>query len=157
MLCRIYAIPFTAVAISGGNYDLLEITPADDKPCELIGWHIGQTSDSGDAQDEQLQLTVIRGHTTSGSGGSAVTPAPVSPNDAAAGFTAEVTNSTIASTGTTATLFASAWNVRAGSDVWLPEEVRPRVSQAQTSLVVRMGTPADSITTSGVFWVREFP
>lgn len=151
---RVYAVPFAAVAITAAQ-DLVEISPADDKPVELIGWHIGQTTDAGDAQDELLQITVIRGHTSSGSGGSSVTPAPLSPNDAAAGFAAEINNTTIASAGTTATLFASAWNVRAGSDVWLPEDVRPRASQANTTLVVRMSAPADSITTNGVFWVRE--
>lgn len=151
---RVYAVPFAAVAITAAQ-DLVEISPADDKPVELIGWHIGQTTDAGDAQDELLQITVTRGHTSSGSGGSSVTPAPLSPNDAAAGFAAEINNTTIASAGTTATLFASAWNVRAGSDVWLPEDVRPRASQANTTLVVRMSAPADSITTNGVFWVRE--
>lgn len=151
---RVYAVPFAAVAITAAQ-DLVEISPADDKPVELIGWHIGQTTDAGDAQDELLQITVIRGHTSSGSGGSSVTPAPLSPNDSAAGFAAEINNTTIASAGTTATLFASAWNVRAGSDVWLPEDVRPRASQANTTLVVRMSAPADSITTNGVFWVRE--
>lgn len=151
---RVYAVPFAAVAITAAQ-DLVEISPADDKPVELIGWHIGQTSDAGDAQDELLQITVIRGHTSSGSGGSSVTPAPLSPNDAAAGFAAEINNTTIASAGTTATLFASAWNVRAGSDVWLPEDVRPRASQANTTLVVRMSAPADSITVNFVFWFRE--
>lgn len=151
---RVYAIPFAAVAITAAQ-DLVEISPADDKPVELIGWHLGQTSDAGDAQDEQLQLTVIRGHTTSGSGGTSATPAPLNPGDAAASFAAEINNTTIASSGTGVTLFASAWNVRAGSDVWLPEDVRPRASQGNTTLVVRMSAPADSITTNGVFWVRE--
>lgn len=151
---RVYAIPFAAVAITAAQ-DLVEISPADDKPVELIGWHLGQTSDAGDAQDEQLQLTVIRGHTTSGSGGSSATPAPLNPGDAAASFAAEINNTTIASSGTGVTVFASAWNVRAGSDVWLPEDVRPRASQGNTTLVVRMSAPADSITASGVFWVRE--
>ena len=151
---RVYAIPFAAVAITAAQ-DLVEISPADDKPIELIGWHLGQTSDAGDAQDEQLQLTVIRGHTSSGSGGHSATPAPLNPGDAAASFAAEINNTTIASSGTTVTLFASAWNVRAGSDVWLPEDVRPRASQGNTTLVVRMSAPADSITANGVFWVRE--
>ena len=151
---RVYAIPFAAVAITAAQ-DLVEISPADDKPIELIGWHLGQTSDAGDAQDEQLQLTVIRGHTSSGSGGTSATPAPLNPGDAAASFAAEINNTTIASSGTTVTLFASAWNVRAGSDVWLPEDVRPRASQGNTTLVVRMSAPADSITANGVFWVRE--
>lgn len=154
MIGRVYAVTGSAVVITAAQ-DLVENSPADDKPVELIGWHIGQNSDAGDAQDELLQITVIRGHTSSGSGGSSVTPAPLNPNDAAAGFAAEINNTTIASAGTTATLFASAWNVRAGSDVWLPEDVRPRASQANTTLVVRMSAPADSITVNFVFWFRE--
>lgn len=154
MIGRGYVVTFSAVAISAAQ-DLIEITPADDRPVELVGWHIGQTSDAGDAQDELLQLVVVRGHTVSGSGGTAVTPAPLISNDAAAGFAVEVNNTTIASSGTTVTMYAGAWNVRAGSDVFLPEELRPRATQANTTLVVRMSAPADAITASGTFWVRE--
>lgn len=151
---RTYAVTFAAVAIAAAQ-DLFEIQPADDKPVEIIGWNIGQTSDAGDAQDEQLQITVVRGHSTSGSGGTSATPRPLNPNDAAAGFTAEVNNTTIASSGTGVALFASAFNVRAGSDVYLPEDVRPRAGQGDGTIVVRITAPADSLTTSGVLWVRE--
>lgn len=151
---RVYAVPFSAVAITVAQ-DLVELSPADDIPIELIGWHLGQSSDAGDAQDELLQLNIIRGHTSSGSGGSSVTPSPLNPGDAAANFTAEINNTTIASSGTPVTLFGTAWNVRAGSDVWLPEDVRPRARQSNTTIVVRMSAPNDSITTTGVFWVRE--
>ena len=151
---RVYAVPFSAVAVTAAQ-DLLEISPADDIPVELIGWHLGQSSDAGDAQEELLQLNIIRGHTSSGSGGSSVTPSPLNPGDGAASFTAEINNTTIASSGTPVTLFGTTWNVRAGGEIWLPEDVRPRARQSNTPLVVRMSAPNDSITTTGVFWVLE--
>lgn len=151
---RTYSVVFSAVAVSAAQ-DLFEITPADDKPVEIVGIELGQSSDSGDAQDEQLQISIIRGHTTSGSGGSAPTPGPLNPNGAAAGFTAEVNNTTIASAGTTVTLHTGCWNVRAGYINWFPEGCRPTAGQSNTTIVVRQTAPADSITMSGTLHVRE--
>jgi hypothetical protein len=151
---RVYAVPFSAVAVSAAQ-DLWELTPADDKPLEIVGIELGQTSDAGDAQDELLQISIIRGHTTSGSGGSAATPVPLNPNDTAAGFTAEVNNTTVASAGTTTTLHTGAWNVRAGYINWFPEESRPQAGQGNTTIVVRQTAPADALTVSGVLYVRE--
>jgi len=151
---RIYTVVFSAVAVSAAQ-DLFEITPADDKPVEIVGVELGQSSDSGDAQDEQLQISIIRGHTTSGSGGSAPTPAPMSPAEAAAGFAAEVNNTTIASAGTGVTLHTGCWNVRAGYINWFPEGMRPSASQANTTIVLRQTAPADAVTMSGTLYVRE--
>lgn len=154
MSIRTYAVTFSAVSVSAAQ-DLFEITPADDKPVTILGIELGQTSDSGDAQDEQLQISIIRGHTTSGSGGTAPTPAPMAPGDSAAGFTAEVNNTTVASTGSTVTLFTSAWNVRAGYTMWFPEACQPEATQGNTTIVVRQTAPADAITMSGTLWVAE--
>lgn len=154
MIGRVYAVTFSAVAVSAAQ-DLFEITPADDKPVEIVGIELGQSSDAGDAADELLQISIIRGHTTSGSGGSAPTPAPLNPNDTAAGFTAEVNNTTTASTGTTTTLHTGCWNVRAGYINWFPEGARPTAAQGNTTIVVRQTAPADAITMSGTLYVRE--
>lgn len=151
---RVYTVTFSAVSVSAAQ-DLFELTPADDKPVEIIGIELGQSSDSADAQDEQLQISIIRGNTTSGSGGSAPTPAPLNPNDTAAGFTAEVNNTTPASSGTAVTLHTGCWNVRAGYINWFPEGCRPSASQANTLLRVAMTAPADAITMSGTLYVRE--
>lgn len=151
---RIYTVIFSAVSVSAAQ-DLFEITPADDKPIEIIGIELGQSSDFGDANDEGLQLSIIRGFTSSGSGGTAPTPAPLSPSDTAAGFTAEVNNTTVATTGTTATLWTSCWNVRAGYINWWPEGMRPTATQANTTIVVRQTAPVDAITMSGTLYVRE--
>jgi len=151
---RIYTVVFSAVAVSVAQ-DLFEITPADDKPIEIVGIELGQSSDAGDAADELLQISLIRGFTSSGSGGSAPTPAPMSPSESAAGFTAEVNNTTVATTGTTTTLTTTCWNVRAGYIQWFPEGMRPTATQANTTIVLRQTAPADAITMSGTLYVRE--
>lgn len=151
---RMYTVAFSAVTVSAAE-DLFEITPADDKPVKLRGLFIGQSSDAGDAQDEMLQVSIIRGHTTSGSGGSAPTPQPLSSSDTAAGFTAEVNNTTMASAGTAVTLHTDTFNVRAGYAMWFPPESCPMASQANTTIVVRITAPADSLTMSGTLYIEE--
>lgn len=150
---RTYTIVFSGALTA--QADLFEITPADDKPIEICAVHIGQTSDAGDAQDEMIGFDIIRGHTTSGSGGSSATPTPISPADAAAGFTAEVGNTTIASAGTTTTLHSDAFNVRAGYTYVPPMDCRPAASQANTTLVGRLSAPADSLSYKITVYVRE--
>jgi hypothetical protein len=151
---RVYTVVFSAVTVSAAQ-DLFEISPADDKPCEIVGIELGQTSDAGDAADELLQLSVIRGFTSSGSGGSSATPGVLRPADTAAGFSAEVNNTTVANTGTSVTLHTTAWNVRGGYIQWFPEGARPTANQGNTTMVVRTTAPADALTMSGTLWVRE--
>lgn len=155
---RVYTVEFEAVAVTT-QVDFYELTPADDKPIKILGLDLSQSSDVGDAAEEILRYRVIRGHTTSGSGGAAATPAPLSPADAAAGFTAETCNTTIASLGTTGNLLSGTLNIRQGSNpLWFPEGCEPAASQANTTLVVRlMAAPADSLTMSGTLWVLEGP
>lgn len=143
---RMYSVAVSAVSVSAAQ-DVFELRPADDKPIKIHEVRLSQYSDAGDAQDEMLSVTIIRGFTTSGSGGSTPTPAPLgSSAGSAAGCAAEANNTTVATTGTTATLVADAFNVRAG---WLyvpTPECRPGCSQADTSIVVRITAPADAIT-----------
>jgi hypothetical protein len=152
---RIYSVTFSATAVTA-QVDLFEIRPADDKPIEVIGLFLGQSSDAGDTQAELLGYSVIRGFTTSGSGGGTPTPAPLNRSDTAAGFSAETLNTTLANTGTTATLHADTFHVAAGEKLWLPEGCEWEASQADTSLVVRLAAaPGDSLTMSGTLYVRE--
>lgn len=150
---RTYAFTFTGALTAAA--DLFELTPADDKPVEIVSVNIGQTSDAGDAQDEMIGFDIIRGHTTSGSGGSAATPVPLDPADAAAGFSAEVGNTTVASAGTTTTLHSDAFNVRAGYTYIPPLDARPKANQGNTTLVGRLTAPADSLSYKATVVVRE--
>lgn len=154
-MAGIYSVVFSAVAVTA-TQDFFEITPADDKPVQLCGLFLSQHSDVGDAQDEILHYSVIRGHATSGSGGSAPTPRPLGRNQATVGFSAEVNNTTIASAGTGVTVHDDAFNVRAGLALWWPDGFEPEASQADVLLVVRLlAAPADSLTMNGTAYLRE--
>lgn len=154
-MARTYAVSFNAVSVSAAQ-DLFEITPADDKPVKILGLVIGQYSDVGDASAENLSVKVSRGWGTSGSGGSAPTPSPVGQADAAAGFTAETNNTTVASTGTEVVLFSDVWNTQAGYQMWFPEGAQPGCSQATGAiLTVRITAPADAVTANGTLFVSE--
>jgi hypothetical protein len=154
---RLYTVEFGPTAVTTA-VDFFEIAPADDKPCLVHAIDIGQTTELGDAQEEQLEWSIRRGGTayTSGSGGSSKTPVLLGSDDAAAGFTAEVLNTTVATFTAGVIFHHSAFNVRTGL-LWVPTpELRPRVSQANGGLVVRCeATPADSITFVGTLYVEE--
>lgn len=153
---RVYTVVFANVSVSAAQ-DLFEISPADDKPVELVGIELAQNGvgDIGDAAEEFIRFSVIRGHSTGGSGGTAPTPRPVKRTDPAAGFTAEVNNTTVASAGTGVTLHESAFNVRAGYINWFPEGCEADAAQGDGTIVVRIPAPADAITLTGTLWVRE--
>ena len=156
-LGRLYTVTFENVSYTtaNGDHDYFEFTPADDKPIALEALYIYTTSEVGDAQEEQVRWSIVRGHTTSGTGGSAPTPTPVISTDTAAGFTAETSNTAIASTAGT-TVHVGAFNIRIGLEYVPPPEHRIIATQAHTTLVVRqLSTLADDATMSGVAYVRE--
>jgi len=155
---RMYTVEFegTTVANASGTVDLFEITPADDLPCTVHALFLSVSSELGDAAEEILRIRVIRGHVTSGSGGTATTPRPLVFGDSAAGFSAETLNTTIASTGTVNNLHSDGFNVRSGFPLVLTPEMRWGVTQANTTLVVRlMAAVSDDVTMSGTLYVEE--
>jgi len=158
-MARFYTVTFENVAVAAAQ-DLFELTPADDRPVILYGLtldNVGGAADMTDAQEEGLRLAIVRGHTTGGSGGTAPTPQPINSSlNAAAGFAAEVNNTTIASAGTGVTLLAFGWNTRIPLREFWPEELVAGASQANTTIVVRLlAAPADSFQCSGTLFVAE--
>lgn len=157
---RIYAVPFTAtVTNAGGNADLWEFLPADDKPIKLRGFRLGQISEVADAAEEGIQISVVRlGATVTGSNGTSVTPVPLDSADVAAGFTAEYNGATVATTtGTTTVIEYLAWNNRNSPyEMWYPDErFAPKVKQGE-GLFIRMDTTiADDMTFAGTAWIEE--
>lgn len=147
-------LPPTAITVAA---DLFELTPADDKPIRVLSLNLHQTSDVGDAQEEVIGLYWVRGHTTSGSGGSTSTPRPCDPDDSAAGFTAEIANTTAASAGTGVNLPRHGWNIRVPFErPYTPEEQFKVTQAAGATLVLRMAAaPADSLTIGGSVLVEE--
>jgi hypothetical protein len=156
---RVYTVEFEnqTIAAASGDYDLFELGPASNKPIELVEIVLGQTTELQEAQEEQLRIRVIRGHTTSSNGTSA-TPRPVSPADAAAGFAAEVVGATIASAGTAVNLISDVWPVRAGY-TWGPRPQGMGIWCANAELLVvrLMAAVTDDLNASGYVTVIEYP
>jgi len=154
-MAQYYSVEFENISVSAAQ-DFFELTPATNRPITIMGWIFTQISDVGDAEEEVLRVKVIRGHATSGSGGGTSTPAPLDPRSAAAGFTCETNNTTIASAGTAVDLYAGGFNVRVGDLVMLPPELGLGCDATQTLIVLRlMAAPADAITLSGTVFVKE--
>ena len=154
---RLYDVPFSAVSISAAQ-DLFEVLAASGKPFFLHSIVFGQTSDFGDAQAEGIQILIKRatGSYTSGSGGSTVTPAKHLTNDAAAGPTAEINNTTQASAGSGAltTLYTESVNVQAGYQ-YLPTPEMRYFFLPSEACVVSITAPTDAITGSGTLTFEE--
>lgn len=158
---RIYTVSYQGTLTNtGGDSDLLEILPADDKPVKLRGMKLGQTTELGDAAEESLRISIMRlpATVTSGSGGSAPTPAPMDSADSAAGFAAECNNTTIATTsGSAITLEEFAWNIRNSPfETWWPDErFAPKAKQGEALIVRSQSTPADDISITITFYLEE--
>lgn len=153
---RKYVINFASQAETAA-FDALEITVPSDAVMVLHEVRITQSSDAGDAESEQLLFTLKRGiGATSGSGGASVTPQKLETGDAAAGITAEHTNTTQATAGggSLTTLLTEAENVHMG---WLhaPPPNRCFVFSPSEIAVVSVDAPADSLTFSGYAIVEE--
>ncbi len=154
----LYRVTFSKVSVAAAQ-DLFEITPAASKPVKLHALYlsnVGGTADAGDAQEELLPVEVRHGYTSSGSGGSAPTPSPVNPSDAACSFTAEVNNTSVASSGTIITCHADGINIRIPSPIFWTELTRPLCTTTETRIVVRLvDAPADAVVMSGTLYVEE--
>lgn len=154
-MSRIYTVQFTGVAVTA-QQDLFEIVAAAGKNCRLRALYLSQSTEVKDAEEEGLSITIKSGSTTSGSGGSAPTPVPMNVTDAAAGFSAEVNNTTKATAGTIVTHHSDNWNVRIPYQLILPPELCVELTGSRRGTVELGTTPADSITMSGTLYVEEF-
>lgn len=148
-----YAATFDAVAVSAAQ-DLFEITAPADCIVAIYALYLGQTSDVGDANAENLKVQIIKGYTVSGSGGSTPTPAKLETGFAAAGSAVEANNTTVANTGTGVTVHQDVWNTQ------LPYMYRPApeeriILSPSERVVVRLPAPADAITMSGTLVFEE--
>jgi len=149
-----YTAQFSAVAVTAAQ-DLFEITAPADAVVRIHQIEFAQYTDTGDAQEEIFSIKFKRGQTTSGSGGSSVTPALLQFGFPAAGSTVEANNTTIASTGTISTLYSSAWNIRSPF-LWLPTpEMRIHLSPSQRFTVENLTAPTDSVTMNGTIVFEE--
>lgn len=160
-MSRIYTVSYQGtITNAGGDSDLIEILPADDKPVKLRGMLLSQISEVGDTAEEGLRISIIRlpATVTSGSGGSAVTPTPMDSADTAAGAACECNNTTVATTsGSAVTVGEIGWNERMSPyEMWFPDPAfAPKAKQGEALIVRMQTTPADDFTGCFTFWVEE--
>lgn len=149
---REYDAAFAAVAVTTA-IDIFEVNGHADRITWVTGIEFAQHTDFGDAASEILSLAWIQAHSTSGSGGAAVTPTPNN-TDAAFGGTVERTNTTVATGGSPITRRASAWNIQVPY-VMLWDPAKWIMIPQSGRLVITMSAPADSITMSGTIYLAE--
>jgi hypothetical protein len=158
-MSRIYTVSFSGTLTNaGGDADLLEVLPADDKPVKLVQIDLGQTSEVGDAAEEGLRISVIRlPATVTGGNGTATTGRPMDSADAAAGFAAETNGATVATTdGTAVTLGEYGWNIRGPFCQPYPDPaMRPKAKQGEALIVRCQTTAADDLTIQATFTLEE--
>src|SRR5215475_4177555 len=100
---RMYAIPMVKTSVTAA-VDFLEVTTAATHVLIVHAIELSQSTEIKDAEEEQIQLAIKSGQTTSGSGGNtSVTAVPRVFGDASSGLTIESFNTTKASAGTIVT------------------------------------------------------
>lgn len=150
----VFTVQFNGVAATA-QQDLFEIVGHASRPYVILGYSLSQTSEVGDAQEEQLLILLKSGQSTSGSGGSAPTPVATDSSGGASGFTAKANNTTKASAGTIVTHEARSWNVRGPFDVLYTQEQQLIMPAGRRCTLELASPPADSITINGTIWVQE--
>lgn len=148
---RVYSASFEEVAVTAAQ-DLFEVVAPADAAVKVRSVTITQSSDAGDAQAEMLPILIHRG-TATGTGGSVVTPSPLSEGDAAFGGVVEANNTTQSVEGTF--LHAEAFNVQIGFYYLPPPEDRVEVSPSQLFIVELQAAPSDSLTMNGTVVFEE--
>lgn len=156
---RKWVLPWTAtVTAAGGNTDLWEINPADDKPVVLRKLTLGQVSEIKDAEEEGLRISIKRLLATVTTGdGTAGTAEELGASNQSPGFSWEYNGPTVAtSSGTTEILGEIGWiNRQTPMEIWFPEEYAPKVVQGE-ALIIRLETTlADDMTFVGEVYVEE--
>jgi hypothetical protein len=159
---RLYTVPYQGtLTAAGGDAELFYLKPAADKPIRLRGFRLCQFSEVGDAQEENIRISLIwlPATVTASSGGSAVTPVDVDRvANTTAGFTARCNDTTVASSsGTAVTLEELAWNERNNPMEirWFDEREMPVVVNASALVVRNQTTIADDMSIAICAWVEE--
>ena len=154
-MTRRYSATFDNIAVAAAQ-DLFEIATPATTGCALWGIFIGQTNRFGDAMAEGLRVLVIRGATTTGSGGATITAAAgLSPGVGVWSSTVKRNNTTAATGGTPQTLHADCFNVQAGYQFWWTPETMPRCAPSSRIVVNIPETPGASMTMSAALYFEE--
>lgn len=150
-MSRIYTAVFEEVAVSAAQ-DLFEINAPSTAVVALHALYLGQSTAEADAQADQVPILIHRG-STSGMGGTTVTPRLMSLGDSAFGGTVEANNTTQSTEGNI--LHADTWNVQIPYQlIWTPE-CRPTISPSGRIIIELQAAPDVSMNCSGTIYFEE--
>ena len=160
---RMYSAIFGApspVAVAA-KQDLFSIIPGDDNPIVIHAVFLSQVEDDdvGDANEDIWGVALVRGHTTTGSGGSQPVARPLDLADSTGAHTATnlAANDTTTMTGGTGlVLHADAFNTRVGWAYIPTPEMRILVPGSVGFQVELVYTPASSTKMTGTLIWEEF-
>lgn len=153
---RFYTAQFNGVAVTA-QQDFFELAAPSTAVVVIHQVVLSQTTEVGDAQEEQLSILLKRGvGSTTGSGGSTPTPVKLETGYPSAGSTTKANNTTKMTAGTITTIHSDAWNERNPQWLYLPTpELRPVLSPSERFTVELATTPADSVTVNGTIYFEE--
>ena len=152
---RAFSAPFDNIAVAAAQ-DLFEIATGATSGCRLTGLFVGQTNRFSDAMAEGLRLLIIRGATTTGSGGATITAATsLTPGAGVWASTVKRNNTTAATGGTPQTLHADCFNVQVGYQMWWPPEMMLLCAPSSRIVVNIPETPGASMTMSATLYFEE--
>jgi hypothetical protein len=152
-----YVANFNAVPVSV-QQDLFELSgdPTSGAETIILALELSQSSEVGDAQEENLNILIKRGvgSVTGGSGGTTVTPKSVGREVNSFNGSCKVNNTTkmAIGTGTIDLLHPDNWNIRT-SYLWFPPEHMYFILGSGDKLTVELATtPASAITMTGTLY-----
>lgn len=150
---KIFTATVSAVAVTAAQ-DVFSILAPGDRRVKIREVVLSQYTDFGDAASEILSVLVVRGYTTVGSGGTAVTPINLDPTGGGSGASIRANDTTVATGGTAQILRATSWNIQS-EWLYIPDQSERAILEPGQRLVVRITLPADSITMNATMVFEE--
>ena len=150
---RIFSATVNAVAVTAAQ-DVFSILAPGRGRVKIREVVLSQYTDFGDAASEILSVLVVRGYTTVGSGGTAVTPRNLDPAGGGAAASVRANDTTVATGGTAEILRATSWNIQS-EWLYIPDQSERAILMPGQRLVVRTTLPADSITLNATMVFEE--
>jgi hypothetical protein len=145
----IVPIAYTSGVSTNATHDVFELGSPTNDAVVLLGFELAQTSEIGDAQEQQLELLLkaVTGAPTSGSGGTAAATARPRDTSRASTYagTFENGNTTKLTGGTSLELARFAWNVRMPLPYWPIPEERVTIGGGEHLVLEMVSTPSGSI------------
>lgn len=155
MAGRVYRVPMNQLSITTNKVDLWAITASASIPFWLEELRLDPIATA--VSEYLLSLSVFTSTFSAGSGGTSVTPVKAQSNDAAAGASAKIGNTTqtTVNTGTKTQHDAGQWNLVNGW-VWQPIDSDHRIAVPLSGCVVlSLDTTPSAATVNGCAVIRE--